>query len=195
MSENTEKTKNSSTNAITIGVKSRETADRFLSMKNGSYAGTYEEAVKLLLDAYENPPKDADSAATIANLQQRVKDLESDITAYQTANGRDSSIQERDNTIEDLRGKLNDTVLLANSNAERAQSIQVATEGAIILKPNPVVAHFLNEMAAETNSTPERILEELFLADLQNPTVNNLPYTVTSREIRRVMEELKSKED
>ncbi len=169
-------------NALTIGIVSQATADRFLKIKTG----TYEETVKLLLDAYERP--NTDNSDTIYNLQRSIEKLEARNGELRLA------IEERDNTIEDLRGKLNDALVLANGNAEKALAIQVATDGAIILRPHPVVAYFLNEMAAKTNSTPERILEELFLADLQNPTVNNLPYTVTSREIRKVSNELKGEE-
>lgn len=180
-------------NSLTIGIGNQETADRFLAMKNSTYAGTYEEALKLLLDAYERP--NTDNSETIANLQKRIEELEQDNLGYRS---------EEDNykhQIGDLQAKLDAAVKQANENAEsglgkqlQLDELRQRTDGAIIIKPNPVVAHFLNEMAANTGSTPERILEELFLADLQNPRSNNLPYTVSPSKIREVMEELRKPE-
>ena len=79
-------------------------------------------------------------------------------------------------------------------NAAKAMKIQTDTDGAIIVKPNPVSAYFLKEMAERENTTPEKILERLFIDDLQNPRANNLPYTVESSRIREVMKELKQKQ-
>lgn len=181
-------------NPLTIGIGTQETADRFLAL-NRQRGETYGDTLSYLLDAYENPPKDADSAATIAKLQRRIEELEQDNLGYRS---------EEDNyriKISDLEAQLKAAISDANANAEsglgqqlQLEELRKLTEGAVILKPNPVVAHFLIQMAERTKSTPERILEQLFLADLQNPLANNLPYTVTSREIRRVMEELKGKE-
>lgn len=180
-------------NSLTIGIGNQETANRFLNFKNGTYASTYEEALKLLLDAHERP--NTDNSGTIANLQQRIKNLEEDSIKYQ------EHINERDRTIKDLQDKLDAAINDANTNDElslgnqlQLEELQHRTAGAIVLSPNPVVAHFLKEMAAKTGSTPARILEELYLADLQNPTVNNLPYTVSSGEIRKVMKELQKEE-
>ena len=68
-------------------------------------------------------------------------------------------------------------------------------DGAVIVKLNPVSRFFLAEMAGKTGTTPDRILEKLFIDDLQNPRANNLPYTVSSSRIREVMEELKRGEE
>jgi hypothetical protein len=50
-------------------------------------------------------------------------------------------------------------------------------------------------MADKEKTTPGKILERLFIDDLQNPRANNLPYTVSSSRIREVMEELKNNQN
>lgn len=195
MEEKKEKRQEHRKNALTIGIGNPDTAERFLAMKTKTYAATYEEIVKLLLDAYDSSGVGTDNSEVIANLQQRIEELEQDNLGYRS---------EEDNykhQIGDLQAKLDAAVKQANENAESGlgQQLQLdelrqRTDGAIIIKPNPVVAYFLNEMAAKTGSTPARILEELFLNDLQNPTVNNLPYTVSSGEIRQVMRNLKEED-
>ncbi len=196
MEEKKEKRQEHRKNALTIGIGNPDTAERFLAMKTKTYAATYEEIVKLLLDAYDSSGVGTDNSEVIANLQQRIEELEQDNLGYRS---------EEDNykhQIGDLQAKLDAAVKQANENAEsglgkqlQLDELRQRTDGAIIIKPNPVVAHFLNEMAANTGSTPERILEELFLADLQNPRSNNLPYTVTTRDIRSVMRELQKEEE
>ena len=76
-----------------------------------------------------------------------------------------------------------------------ASELQKQLEGAIIVKPNPVSAYFLKEMAEKTKTTPAKILEKLFFEDLQNPLSDHLPYTVSSSRIRKVMEDLKPKDN
>ena len=137
--------------------------------------------VDILMDAYENPPKDADSAATIANLEKQLSDA---------TNG----VKTMEETIADLKLQLEAARNDANENATKAQQIQTSTEGCIIIKPNPVVSYFLNEMAQHEKTTPAKILERLFVDDLQNPRANNLPYTVESSRIREVMNELKQQQ-
>lgn len=196
MDENTERKKSSSTNAITIGVKSQETADRFVSVAN-RIGQTYERTLVYLLDTEEKP--NPDNSEAIAKLQQRIGELEGKLEEANRFISKNGEIVEgKDLEIADLQEKLEAAVKEANENAEsglgkqlKLEEFQQLTDGAIIIKPNPVVAYFLNEMAAKTGSTPARILEELYLADLQNPTVNNLPYTVSSGEIRQVIRKLK----
>lgn len=195
MEEKEEKKKEPRRNALTIGIGSQETADRFLAVRNGTYAVTYEEIVKILLDNYENPPQDDGSAATIAKLKQRIEELEQDNLGYRS---------EEDNykhQISELEAKLDTARNEANANAESAMGDQLQleelrkrTEGAIVLKPNPVTGYFLNEMAEKEGTDPGKILERLFFDDLQNPRANNLPYTVSPSRIREVMEELKKTE-
>lgn len=143
--------------------------------------------MKMLMDAFENPARNADDQATIANLELELEDLKSQNAAY------DTTCKSYEAEIADLKQKLESATNTANENAARAQSIEMAHQGAIVIKPNPVVAYFLNEMASKTNKTPAEILQELYVDDLQNPRANNLPYTVPSSRIREVMEELKPK--
>jgi hypothetical protein len=56
---------------------------------------------------------------------------------------------------------------------------------------HPVAFHFLKQMAEKTKETPGDILTDLFIRDLQNPRVNNLPYIVASSEIKAKLEEYK----
>lgn len=141
--------------------------------------------VDFLMDSYENPPKDADSAATIIAMEKQIGDLKGEIASNE-ATRRNLELE-----IDNLKLELATARNEANDNAAKAQQIQTATDGAIIVKPNPVSAYFLNEMAEREKTTPAKILERLFIDDLQNPRANNLPYTVESSRIREVMEELK----
>ena len=58
---------------------------------------------------------------------------------------------------------------------------------------HPVPFHFLKKMAEHLSKqknadiTPGYILSDLFIKDLQNPLSNNLPYTVSTSEIERVL--------
>lgn len=196
MEEKKEKRQEHRKNALTIGIGNPDTAERFLAMKTKTYAATYEEIVKLLLDAYDSSGVCTDNSKVIANLQQRIEELEQDNLGYRS---------EEDNykyQIGDLQAKLDAAVKQANENAEsglgkqlQLDELRQRTEGAIILKPNPVSEYFLKEMAEMEGSTPAKILERLFIDDLQNPRANNLPYTVSASRIREVMEELKEQQN
>ena len=155
-------------------VKGSPKHQQIISIGNEMGAVNSGDVVKRLMDAYENPPKDADSAATIERLELQVSDLKAENAAKL-----------------DLAAARND----ANANAAKAQSIELSTQGAIIIKPNPVVAYFLVEMAAKTGKTPAEILQALYIDDLQNPRANNLPYTVPASRIREVMAELKKQQN
>ena len=151
--------------------------------------------VEQLLDAYEQPHVETDNSEVIANLEQQLADAQSEISDYQL------TVQNNETEIEDLKQQLATARNEANANAENGLGKQLQLddlkrniEGAIILKPNPVVAFFLNEMAEKENTTPAKILERLFIDDLQNPRANNLPYTVGSDRIRDVLEKLKKEE-
>lgn len=158
-----------------------ETHRRFVRLMTETGTNSPKGMVDILMDAYENPPKDADSAATIANLEKQLSDA---------TNG----VKTMEETIADLKLQLEAARNDANENATKVQQIQTSTEGCIIIKPNPVVAYFLNEMAQHEKTTPAKILERLFVDDLQNPRANNLPYTVESSRIREVMNELKQQQ-
>lgn len=179
------KTPQTRRNALTIGIGSQETADRFLAMKNGTTAATYEEAVKLLLDAYENKYVDTGNSETVANLKKRIEELEEQLEA------KDRDIADLQKQVKSLE---EDNALMI-SDAEKTVAIISAYEKSIILKPNPVTAYFLKEMAEREGTDPGKILERLFMDDLQNPRANNLPYTVSASRIREVMEELKQQNE
>lgn len=162
-----------------------ETHRRFGELAYEAGATTSRSFIETLMDAYQNPPKDSDSAATIIAMEKQIDDLKGEIASYEATQ------QNNEAEIEDLKLQLSTARNDANDNAAKAQQIQTATEGAIIVKPNPVSAYFLNEMAEKQQTTPAKILERLFIDDLQNPRANNLPYTVSSSRIREVMDELK----
>ncbi len=188
--ENTEKTKTETTKFDGISAQinlspGSETHRRFAQLMREAGATTARSFIETLMDAYQNPHVDTDNSEVIANMEQQIADLKSENAAY------DATCQNLELDIENLKMELATARNEANENAAKAQQIQTATDGAIIVKPNPVSAYFLNEMAKKQETTPGKILERLFIDDLQNPRANNLPYTVESSRIREVMEELK----
>lgn len=197
MSENTENTNKTKSETVKIdGISAQinlspgsETHRRFAQLMREAGAATARSFIETLMDAYQNPPEDADSAATIIAMEKQIGDLKGEIAAYEATQQNDKA------EIADLNKQLDEARNEANDNAAKAMQIQTDTEGAIILKPNPVSAYFLNEMADKEKTTPGKILERLFIDDLQNPRANNLPYTVSSSRIREVMEELKQKQN
>ena len=192
--ENNEKPKTETTKFDGISAQinlspGSETHRRFAQLMREAGATTSRSFIETLMDAYQNPPDDADSAATIIAMEKQIDDLKGEIASYEATQ------QNNEAEIEDLKLQLATARNEANDNASKAQQIQTATEGAIIVKPNPVSAYFLNEMAEREKTTPAKILERLFIDDLQNPRANNLPYTVSSSRIREVMEELKNNQN
>ena len=192
--ENTEKQKTETTKFDGISAQinlspGSETHRSFSQLMREAGAATSRSFVETLMDAYQNPPEDSDSAETIDRLVNKIDDLKGEIAAYE-ATQRNNEAE-----IDDLKMQLAAARNDANDNAAKAQQIQNATDGAIIVKPNPVSAYFLNEMAEREKTTPAKILERLFIDDLQNPRANNLPYTVSSSRIREVMEELKNNQN
>ena len=196
MSENTENTNKTKSETVKIdGISAQinlspgsETHRRFAQLMREAGATTARSFIETLMDAYQNPHVDTDNSEVIANLEEQIGDLKGEIAAYEATQ------QNNEAEIEDLKQQLATARNEANDNAAKAMQIQTATEGAIIVKPNPVSAYFLNEMADKEKTTPGKILERLFIDDLQNPRANNLPYTVESSRIREVMEELKQKQ-
>lgn len=188
--ENTEKTKSETTKIDGISAQinlspGSETHRRFAQLMREAGAVTARSFIETLMDTYQNPPEDADSAATIIAMEKQIGDLKGEIAAYEATQQNDKA------EIEGLNKQLDEARNEANANAAKAMQIQTATEGAIIVKPNPVTAYFLNEMAERQQTTPGKILKRLFVDDLQNPRANNLPYTVSSSRVRQVMDEMK----
>ena len=191
--ENTEKTKTETTKFDGISAQinlspGSETHRRFAQLMREAGATTSRSFIETLMDAYQNPHVDTDNSEVIANMEQQIADLKSENAAY------DATCQNLELDIENLKMELATARNDANENAAKAMKIQTDTDGAIIVKPNPVSAYFLKEMAERENTTPEKILERLFIDDLQNPRANNLPYTVSSSRIREVMDELKQQQ-
>ena len=191
--ENTEKQKSETTKFDGISAQinlspGSETHRRFAQLMREASATTARSFIETLMDAYQNPHVDTDNSEVIANLEQQLEEAKGKIATYEAKQQNDEA------EIADLNKQLATARNEANDNAAKAQQIQTATDGAIIVKPNPVSAYFLNEMADKEKTTPGKILERLFIDDLQNPRANNLPYTVSSSRIREVMEELKQKQ-
>lgn len=204
MSENPENTNKTKSETVKIdGISAQinlspgsETHRRFAQLMREAGAATARSFIETLMDAYQNPPEDADSAATIIAMEKQIDKLTTENKTY------GEMIQTKDEEISDLEAKLDKANRTANENAVNGQgkqaqieNLQKQMEGAIILKPNPVSAYFLNEMAEKEKTTPGKILERLFIDDLQNPRANNLPYTVSGSRIREVMEELKNNQN
>lgn len=194
MSENTENTNKTKSETVKIdGISAQinlspgsETHRRFAQLMRETGAATARSFIDMLMDAYQNQPEDG--AETVNRLVNKIEDLKSEIAAHEATR------QNQEREIEDLKMQLATARNEANDNAAKAMKIQTDTDGAIIVKPNPVSAYFLNEMAEKEKTTPAKILERLFIDDLQNPRANNLPYTVSSSRIREVMDELKQKQ-
>ena len=173
-----------------------ETHRRFAEMMRQSGAMTARSFVEMLMDAYAYPKVDTDNSEVIAKLQSEKEELDN------TCHNQEVTIAEQKEEIADLKEKLEAANNTANENAvnglgkqAQIEELQKQMEGAIIVKPNPVSAYFLKEMAEKTNTTPAKILEKLFFEDLQNPLSDHLPYTVSSSRIRKVMEDLKPKDN
>lgn len=198
--ENTNKTKSETTKFDGISAQinlspGSETHRRFAQLMREAGAATARSFIEMLMDAYQNPPEDADSAATIIAMEKQIADLKGEIAAYEATQQNDKA------EIEDLKKEIEQRIEQNkqickgfDSKNNVIQQLEEQIDGAIIVKPNPVSAYFLNEMAEREKTTPAKILERLFIDDLQNPRANNLPYTVESSRIREVMEELKQKQ-
>lgn len=165
-----------------------ETHRRFAQLMREAGAATARSFIETLMDAYQNPHVDTDNSEVIANLEQQIADMKGEIAAYE------ATLHNKELEISDLNKQLETARNDANANAAKAQGIELAQQGAIVIKPNPVVAYFLEEMAKETGKTPADILQALYIDDLQNPRANNLPYTVSASRIREVMEQLKKQQ-
>lgn len=167
-----------------------ETHRRFAALMKETGSYTARGLIEMLMDNYTTPH--TDNSEAIANLEQQIVDLKSENAAYDATN------QNLELEISELKQQLEAANKTANENAvnglgkqAQIEELQKQVEGAIIVKPNPVSLYFLNEMAAKEETTPGKILEKLFIDDLQNPRANNLPYSVSASRIRSVMNELK----
>ena len=200
MSENTENTNKTKSETVKIdGISAQinlspgsETHRRFAQLMREAGATTSRSFIETLMDAYQNPHVDTDNSEVIANMEQQIADLKSENAAY------DATCQNLELEIENLKMELATARNEANENAvnglgkqAKIEELKKQLEGGIVVKLNPVSRFFLAEMAGKQQTEPGKILEKLFIDDLQNPRANNLPYTVSSSRIREVMDELK----
>ena len=188
--ENTQKPKTETTKIEGISAQinlspGSDTHRRFAQHMKDSGATTARAFIELLLDLYEHPHVETDNSEVIADLEHQLDEARGEIAAYEATQQNDEA------EIEDLKMQLAEARNEANENATKALQIQTETDGAIILHPNPVSAFFLKEMSEKTGRTPGKILEKLFVDDLQNPRSNNLPYDVSGSRVREVMNQLK----
>ena len=179
-----------------------ETHRRFAELMRETGSMTARSFVEMLMDAYTNPKSDPTVTEDIQKFHDHIDTLNAEIGNYQ------QQLHEYENQINDLQKQLETAQKEANDNAvnglgkqsqieflqEQNAALQKKMEGAIIVHPNPVSRYFLDEMATKTGKDPSYILEKLYMDDLQNPRANNLPYTVTAADIRRVIAELKKEE-
>lgn len=169
-----------------------ETHRRFAALMKETGSYTARGLIEMLIDTYQKRGETADNSEAFAQLQSEKDELDN------TCHNKEIEIAEQKEEIADLKEKLEAANKNANENATaglgkqlQLEELQKKIEGAVIVKLNPVSRFFLAEMAAKTQTPPEKILEKLFIEDLQNPRANNLPYTVSASRIREVMEELK----
>lgn len=168
---------------------------------------TQGQALERLIDVYEEPPKtkilDKEIASQNEDLLKKNQELTDEIDELQDVNAR---LKQK---IEELNIRIEEITNSGNENAMAAQRIQMELDKAnetIAARANrpanifevevhPVAFHFLKKMSEYLSAqkkaevTPGYILVDLFLKDLQNPRSNNLPYIVSTDEIRKVMEE------
>lgn len=187
--------------AVTNLVPGSEHHKRFARLIKEAGMSSNRDFVVMLMDTYENPPQDADSAATIINLENMVNGQKAELSSYE------ATLQNKDLEIADLKKQLEEAQKMANDNAvnglgkqAQIEDLQKQLEGAIIVKLNPCYTFFMNEICKESGMKPDEILRKIFIEDLQNPKSNNFPhkangseYTVSSSRIREVMEQLKPK--
>ena len=167
-----------------------ETHRRFAELMRETGAMTARSFVEILMDSYQSPH--TDNSETIANLEQQIVDLKSENAAYDATNQNlELEISELKQQLQTAQNEANENAVNGLGKQAQLEEMKQQLEGAIIVKTNPVSRYFLEEMATKQQTTPGKILERLFMDDLQNPRANNLPYTVSGSRIREVMEELK----
>ena len=148
--------------------------DEFKRIVEEMNDGTTErDAFLTFMDFYVNPPKkiQVDNPELIKKNQELQEEIE--------------ELQE---TIASLKAELTRHQEEADS---RTKAIANKPENIFEVEVHPVAFHFLKQMAEKLKVEPGYILTDLFVKDLQNPRANNLPYIVTSSEVRAKLEEYK----
>ena len=111
---------------------------------------------------------------------------------------KNQELQEEIEELQETIANLKSALALHQEEADnRTKAMASKPENIFEVEVHPVAFHFLKGMAAhqskqqKTEVTPGDVLVNLFLCDLQNPRANNLPYIVTSSEVRAKLEEYK----
>ena len=165
---------------------------------------TQRDALNALMDFFENPKTVVKDNPELIKKNQ---ELQEEVEELKEAN---DNLKKH---IEDLNVKVEELINSGNESAMSAQKIQLELEALkeesehqakananrpaniFEVEVHPVPFHFLKKMSEyltaqkKAEVTPGYILVDLFLKDLQNPRSNNLPYIVSTDEIRKVMEE------
>lgn len=165
---------------------------------------TQRDALNALMDFFENPKTVVKDNPELIKKNQELQD---EVDELKEAN---DNLKKH---IEDLNAKVEELINSGNESAMSAQKIQLELEALkeesenqakananrpaniFEVEVHPVPFHFLKKMSEyltaqkKAEVTPGYILVDLFLKDLQNPRSNNLPYIVSSDEIRKVMVE------
>lgn len=159
------------------------------------------QALVALMDYFRNPKtvkiKDPEDAAKIRAMGEQINQLQAELHT----------------TKELLENRDHETTMFANESKSLRSELEAAKEAfergkllpnQFVVTMHPVVEHFLMEMTVYINKVrakekkepvgPDYVLQDLFIHDLQNPRANNLPYTVTSDDIRRVQRQIEKQE-
>jgi len=170
----------------------KETYESFRSSHPELASLTDSQTVETLIAAYGDSEAQKEE---IDSLHAQIRELQNDYEACQTVR-RNLEID-----VDRLKASLDEANRTANANGEAASALQMKIDGMkpkenqVLCDVHPVAMHFLRQMAEKTGHSVGYILTDLFVQDLQNPRSNNLPYIVTTAEIRRVMEEMKTEKE
>ena len=133
---------------------------------------TQRDALNALMDFFENPKTVVKDNPELVKKNQDLQE----------------EIEELQETIANLKSAL---AMHQEEADSRTKAIANKPENIFEVEVHPVAFHFLRQMAGDLKVTPGYILTDLFIKDLQNPRSNNLPYIVTSSEVRAKLEEYK----
>lgn len=201
--ENEEKTNKPKTETTKIdGISAQinltpgsETHRRFAELLKETNCTARELMVKLMDRFVTDNLENENYKVEINNLKAQIEDLQKENDTYQAIR------RNLEKEVADLKAQLDEAEKTANANGQAATALQIKIDGMqmkenqVLCDVHPVAMHFLREMARKTGHSEGYILTDLFIQDLQNPRSNNLPYIVTTAEIRRVMEEMKAKKE
>ena len=180
-----ENTENNSKVCQTFSIKAYpEDIERFNRLKaEMDGVNNSRGALIALMDFFENPKtikvQDPELINRIAELNKRAEEAE-----------------RRHKEAQQLAARLQAELDSANEQLSQQDELSrndTRPENVIEIEVHPVPFHFLKKMAEHLSKqknadiTPGYILSDLFIKDLQNPLSNNLPYTVSTSEIERVL--------